>query len=68
MIQTAKVPTNCTMTEVATSWIRGMIEERSAGASTRPSTTLPALTSEQRRDDLAGATIAPAAAAPTASR
>ena len=65
MIQTPKVPTNCTITAVATSSI--LVIHTVARARTRPSTTLPTVTTSS-----IGRTpqpeMAPAAVALTASR
>jgi hypothetical protein len=64
--QTAKVPTNWTMTEVETSLIRP-VTKRTTRLSTRPSTMLPAVTMRSIGTTRTPAT-APPIAAPTARR
>ncbi len=57
MIQTAKVPTNCTITAVATSWMRAVTQSDERAPAPAPSTTLPAVTSSS-----IGTTLQPAIA------
>jgi len=66
MIQTAKVPTNWTITAVATSRILRMTK-RITWLSARPRSTLPTVTSRSVGTTLQAATTLPSAA-PTASR